>query len=47
VTPTLDAVWEATEEARRMCLKATHDRPVAIAPCIPHVIEAARVAFKP
>lgn len=44
---TLDAAWAATEQARRMCIKATHDHPVPIAPCIPHVIEAARAAFKP
>jgi hypothetical protein len=47
VTLTLDAAWEATEEARRMCAKAAHERPVPIAPCIPHVIEAARAAFRP
>ena len=42
---TLDAAWAATEEARRMCAKAAHERPVPIAPCIPHVVEAARAAF--
>jgi hypothetical protein len=42
---TLDAAWAATEEARRMCAKAAHERPVPVAPCIPHVIEAARSAF--
>lgn len=42
---TLDAAWAATEQARRMCLKAAHDHPVPIAPCIPHVIAAARAAF--
>lgn len=45
MTITLDAAWAATEQARRMCAKAAHDRPVPIAPCIPHVIEAARAAF--
>ena len=45
VPVTLDAAWAATEEARRMCAKAAHERPVPIAPCIPHVVEAARAAF--
>lgn len=47
VPVTLDAAWAATENARRMCTKAAHDHPVPFAPCIPHVIEAARAAFAP
>lgn len=47
VSVTLNAAWAATEQARRMCIKATHDHPVPFAPCIPHVIEAARAAFQP
>lgn len=42
----LDDAWAATEAARRMCTKADHDHPVPIAPCIPHVIEAAQSAFQ-
>lgn len=42
---TLDDAWAATEEARLMCIKAGHDRPVPVAPCIPHVVEVARATF--
>ena len=41
----LDDAWAATEEARRMCIKATHEHPPAVAPCIPHVVEVARATF--